>query len=450
MKFKREITLLDNFNSIDNDPFFLNRYSLVVIFILFIIVTLFRDPSIFSNPQFAFEDGKIYFKDAYDHYNSLRIWFQPLPFVGNNSPFIELSGRIGVSIAYLFNIVYVPLVIKLLAIIFKLLPAIFFLSKRCENIMPNPYHRLVSCVIFLLLPNQYNMEILLLNARWFMGLFAFLILIAHSPKNIVEQTIDYILLFISCLSGVFIIFIFPIAVIYFIIKKERLFNNKNKQIVLFIMFICFTIQFIYYLHYPTIRDRNLGASIVNFLRIFSGNFIMSGLIGENAGFRVMNRCWWNCTNIYPILFSIVGIFIMFLAFFKINVEGKLFFIFSFLVLYAELKSPLAIKTFPYLTSWEGINHNSLSDRYYFYPTMIWILSIFIVWIHYKKIILKLITSFLILCFLFIGVSNDFLFVKYPNYKTKEILEQFNKVNPGTTIVIPAFDGDFWRFSLKKH
>ncbi len=441
---------IKNTNTTISYYFFTHSWGLFISFIIFIIITILRQPSTFTNSQFALEDGSVFFKDAYDHCNSLHIWFLPPPFKAGHSPFIELSARIGASIAYLFNILYVPLTIKILAVIFKTIPAIFFLSYRCNNIMRNPYHRLLTCIIYLLLPNQYTMEILLLNSRWYMGILVFLILMSNVAQYIYEEILDYVLLAMASLSGVFIIIIFPIACIYFIIKKELLKQNRNKQIIFFITFICFCIQCIYYFYYSHNRDTILGASTNHFLRIFGGNFIMSGIVGEKIGYEAMSEHWWNHNSFFATLFSIIGLGIMLLAFIKTNIEGKLFFLFSAFIMFFELKSPLTLGL-PYPTAWENINLNKIMDRYYFYPTMVWILSIFIVWFKYKKkIALRILTSLIILCFLFIGVKKDFFYIRYPDYYTKDALLQFNQAPKGTIVNFKSNIVSFWDFSLQKN
>ncbi len=437
-------------NSQKKQSFFLHSWGLLIASIVFIIITFLRQPSAFINPQFTSEDGRVFFKDAYDNFNSLRIWFQPPPFIIGHSPFIELSARIGTSVAYLFSMLYIPFIIKLMVVIFKILPAIFFLSNRCNNIMQNPYHRLLSCIIYILLPNQYAMEILLLNSRWYMGILAFLIFVANPAKNTYEQILDYALLLIACLSGVFVICIFPLTCLYFFIKKELL-KNRTKQIIFFIFFICFCTQLGFYIHYPHNRDTGpLGATISHFLRIFGGNFVMSGLVGEKIGYEAMTERWWNYTDLFPILFSVIGFCIMLLAFLKTNIEGKLFFILSIFILSMELISPLTKYLF-YPISWENINLVNIMDRYYFYPTMVWILSIFIVWFKYKKkIALRILTSLMILCFLFIGVKKDFFYIRHPDYHTKETLLLFDQAPKGTIVKFMTDFGIFWDFTLEKH
>ena len=133
-------------------------------FILFL-----RKPSGLLQPQFWAEDGSVWYVNAY------TMGFKSFFLVQDG--YFQTSARIAGLLAQFIPLFHVPQLFFILGLSFQVLPAVFFISKRSAQLIPQLSVRLFLAVIYLILPNTTEIHGNATNIQWFLALTAFLIVL---------------------------------------------------------------------------------------------------------------------------------------------------------------------------------------------------------------------------------------------------------------------------------
>ena len=163
-----------------------------------------RRPDAVFHAQFCAEDGHVLFADAYN-----LGWWQAL--FRAYDGYFHLAPRLAASLALLAPFSFAPLVMNLIAIVLRAVPANLLLSARSSG-WGSLRHRMFLTGIYLVLPNCSEVGYGIANSQWVLALSAFLLLVASPANGRAGRIADLCFLLLAGLTGPFAIFLLPVAV----------------------------------------------------------------------------------------------------------------------------------------------------------------------------------------------------------------------------------------------
>lgn len=408
---------------------------LTLIAIFFCLIVISRRVDVVTYPQFYAEDGVFWYSEAYSANN---FWE---PFLIPKQKYFQTISRVGGTLGNLVDIGYAPIIFNWVAILLEVLPAMYFLSSRFSKLVPKFYMRFLCSLAYLLLLGTAETHANLTNAQWRLALLMFLIIIAPESKRIGWKIFDSFFLLLAGLSGPFIFFALPTAIIYYFYRKSfRIFYSR-----LAILGSTFLIQLYSFLFIVTDATRStqpLGASWVNFFQILSGNIFLRSIFSQGYVGKIRKLALWESGQL-PIIIGIVGIAVLIYVIWKAELELKLLIIFTFLVFTAALVSPQVSLERP---QWEAMDGGS-GGRYYLLPRLAWVVSLGWLFFNTKLKTLKIFATIMLACFIFVGLPKDWTFNKFHNYHFEKQVTEFKNTNAGEMYKFKIVPG--WEMSLVK-
>ena len=408
-----------------------NRYFRIVLVVaLFGLIVISRRTDVVTNPQFYAEDGVFWYSEAYsaDHF-----W---KPFLSPKQGYFQTVSRVGGFIGNLADTRHAPLAFNILAILLQILPAVYFLSSRFSKIVPKFYIRFLCSLAYLLLLGTAETHANLTNVQWRLAILMFLIIIVPESKKLGWKIFDGFFLLLAGLSGPFVFFALPIAMIYFYYKSFR--ESLVKLAILVSAFLIQSYSYFFIVNEAVRSSVPLGASISNFLKIVSRSIFLRSVIGPDYTGKIMSLKGWE-NGYMPILIGIIGLLLIGYVLWKAKIELKLFVVFSFLVFAGALISPQVSLD---KTQWEVMAGGGGGGRYWLLPGMAWMISLGWLFFNAKYRLLKTSAGILLACFVIIGLPNDWMFTGYKDYNFGKQASEFEKTKPGDEYkfkIVPRWD-----------
>jgi hypothetical protein len=399
--------------------------------IFFCLIVISRRIDAVTYPQFYAEDGVFWYAEAY---NAKNFWE---PFLIPKQGYFQTISRIGGTLGNLAGTSRAPLIFNSIAILLEVLPAMYFLSARFRELIPKFYMRFLCSLAYLLLLGTAETHANLTNAQWRLAILMFLIIIASHSKKIGWKIFDGFFLLLAGLSGPFVFFGLPVAAIYYFCRKSfKIFSDRFA--ILGLAFFIQLYSFLFVVVPGDMRtDNGLGASLINFFKILSGNIFIRGILSRDYTKIITHLNFWN-SGFLPIAIGILGIAILGYVFWKAQIELKLLILFTFLVFFAALASPQATLTMP---QWEYLAGGS-GGRYWFLPKLAWVISLGWLLFNSKLKFLKIFAGMALFCFAFLGLPQDWTFDKFHNYHFEKQVTEFKNTNSGETYkfkIVPGWD-----------
>ncbi len=389
-----------------------------VIFLLACGLLVSRRPDAVTHAQFWAEDGHVWFADAYNFGGLAAL-------IRTQDGYFQLLPRLAAALAALVPIRLAPLVLNLIAIIIEALPANLLLSFR-SSVWGSFRYRLVLALVYLALPNCWEMDAIITSSQWLMTLCAFLLLVAATPRRITGRVFDIAILLLCGLTGPFCAFLMLVAM--FLAWKRR---ESWRWIEAGILAACCLIQACGLLivdpagrsHYAA-----LGASPALFARLLAAQVYLAALIGGNGlAYYSDSRLF-----IFLLVVAIGGTILVVLCFIKSPVEMRLFLAVTSLLFAVSLSSPntgspKGVTGWEILTSGGGI-------RYWFFPTLAFAWSL--LWcFHSRTRSLRIVSAPLILL-MCVGIIRDWRHPAFLDLHYAEYAERFEAAPAGTVVNIP--------------
>ena len=186
----------------------------------------------------------------------------------------------------------------------------------------------------------------------------------------------------------------------------------------------------------------LGASIPLFVQIVTGQIFTAGLVGQ-TGYASIVRHGLMTPIIFYLLFTI-GIILIAYSVWKAEMEFKIFWLFSSLVLVASLILPAASNTIP---QWQVMVTPGLAGRYWFIPIIAWVSMIAWLMCRRNQKIIRIV-GFLGLMFLIMGIILDFHIPAWTNHDFPKQVQKFSTVPIDTNFTF-QLEPTGWTMSLQK-
>lgn len=384
-----------------------------VVFLLASAIVMSRRPDLITHAHFYGEDGAVWYADAY---NSGWLHALTLPAGG----YLNTLQRLAASLSLLVPLRYAPLVMNLCGLVIQVLPVVFLLSSRCAQWWPLRVRMLQAC-LYVFLPNEREIHIILTNAAFHLALLALLVAVAAPPRNWQWKAFDIATLAVSALSGPFCIVIVPVAVVFWWLKRQRW-----SLAVLAVLCPLVALQGMELLFggYAGRAPANLGASPWLFVRLLAGHIYVGSVWGEN-GF-VNNAA-------LPLLWlvTLLGTSFLLFALLRASVELRLFVAFAFLILAASLSKPLISGPLP---QWQLLALDR-SARYWFFPMLAVSWSMLFCATQREN---KLVRALSCITFLALphGIVHDHRYPPYPDQNFRAFVQTFEASRSGTLVLLP--------------
>lgn len=184
------------------------------VFLFAVALIFLRRPDALLHAQFWAEDGAVWYRHAHD-LGALR------PFLMTQDGYFSTYLRIAALAAQSVPLALAPLFLAVIAFALQAAPAVFLLSPRFKDAIPDMRARLALAVTYLLLPNTAEIHGNATNAQWYLALLAFMIVIARVPTSRAGKALDAATLALAGLSGPYAVFLTPLAWLRWRAEKNR-------------------------------------------------------------------------------------------------------------------------------------------------------------------------------------------------------------------------------------
>ncbi len=416
-------------------------YTLFIIFCVILMIS--RRPGSIFHARFYAEDGQAWYADAYN-YSFLSNIFRPdsgfSAFTRPNSGYLLTFQRLLAQIDVLFPLRFAPLFFNICAVAVQTLPLFYILSSRMEVLLPKQWQRVILCVVYVALPNSFEVSLILTNSNWRLALLAIFIVIARRPVTKWQIIADIAIFVTTCLTGPFAIFLLP-----FIFAKYLTERNKYRLSLLMTSVACSILQMYFIRNSHTkIFARGVLYAAKEIIYVFTGQVIMGSLIGMHNYSYLFRGIWFTLPSLRSASL-VLGAIIFGWILIKSNFAMRIMILYGTLIMLGGIISIRPGET----TGMILMIFPGTSVRYEF----ILIFSLFtgLLWIVFvgKNDIMRMLAILLLFVAAFVAVPSDWVFPQIHGYHFYHYVNIFNKARKGTVVKIPIYPNS-WKMILIKH
>ena len=407
------------------------RYFYSVVFFVCFALIVARRADVLAYPQFWAEDGTVWYEGAY--YLGWGSLFVP------HTGYFQTTSRLVALTAQLLPLAYAPLFFNVIAIVVKIIPVLFIFFQRYRKNFFSILTPLVISLAYLSLPNTSEVHANITNAHWFLAITAFLILTAGKATTRVGKYFDICFLILAGLSGPFVIFLLPVAMIWW--WRNRKDGYDWNQIVPVVSTVLIQVGALLLTGASRV-NMALGATPSLFVKITSGQLFLGTLLGKGGYTALYNDILFangiKSQFFYASIF-LLGIFVLVWAAIKGPVRLRLFLLFTGLVYASALLKPMASATQP---QWAVMMLPGNAMRYWFLPMLGFLISILFLFAKKNPRPVKFL-GFCVLLIMLYGMKYEWVYDSWPNLSFATYAHKFEQLAPGETIKIPIMP-ETWR------
>ena len=335
------------------------RWGGVLVPAMALAILLARRPAALLHADFWAEDGWRWYPDAYNEgWNSLL-----KPYAG----YLQSICRVVGLVAQPFPLAWAPTIFSLAALAVQVAAACLLLSARMNGVWPHRRSRTLFALIYLLLPNSFEVYANLTNAQWHLSLVAFLLLVATPARTRPGRIADLLAIALCGLSGPFCLFLSPVSIWQAWRRRDR--DSAWK---LALILVCCAVQAILAINAGRGAPPHLGAGPRRLAVIVALQIILGTELGRHAMPRIIHGVLWS-DNVLPILIAAVAAGLTLRAISLGSVLLRQFVLYAALILSASLLRPATGSTMP---AWMLFTTPDIGDRYYVIPMLAWIAVLF--------------------------------------------------------------------------
>lgn len=407
-------------------------WSFIRSFIVFAVGSLIlfsRKPDSLLNPQFWAEDGRNWYADAYN-VGPIASLFT------TEAGYYQTISRLVAAASLAVPLEYAPLVFNASAILIQVGVAMFIVSDRCKPLLEDVKARCLLALMYLLLPNAWEVFGNLTNSQWHLALLVCLIIVASEPRSNVGRVFDVAVATLAALSGPFCLLLLTVALIQTFRTKSRI-----TLAITIVLAIGCVVQAYGLLTTTREVQSALGASVDLFFQIVGRHIVLGPLVGIRGFSRLQSWGLWG--SIPAAAATIFGLIVAFYLFAKASVQVRLIMFYAAMICVTALAWP-AVTLEP--EQWSVIANNPTALRYWFVPGFAFYLSlIYLVFTERAKVTTYVSASLLFVCLY--GVVRDFRIDPLKDLGFKARASEFENAPPGTVITIPI--NPDWKMELTK-
>ena len=390
--------------------FLTSRRRWPAIFVIGVLLVIWRRPDVITYPQFWAEDG-LWYADAYGLGPSASLL---LP----HSSYFQTISRLTAAAAVFLPLASGPVFFNCAAIFFRVLPAIFILSSRLNGVLPTARSKFLAAFVLIGLPQIAEVHSNITNSQWHMAMLSGLILIADAAPSAAWKIFDATMLILSGLSGPFVLILSPFAII-------RAGMTRSRRLILPILAtaaieaasVASTLANARFHH-------ELGASLGQFIEIASGQVFVGALLGARGFAWLVRHDLWR-TPLVGLIFGSCLTLVAY-AFWKADARLKLFWTYCFGVFGATLLQPAASTALP---QWEVMAVPWLAGRYFFLPVVAF--AGMVLWLSQKQNRLLIRASACcLLAVMAIGIAANWRLPPWPDLDFQHQAKKFEAAGAG--------------------
>ena len=309
-----------------------------------------------------------------------------------------------------------------------------------SSIFEKEYQRVILCLVYVAMPNSFEVSLNLTNSNWRLALLSILILIAKTPKTKWQALVDTSIFTMTCLTGPFAIFLLPFAL-------YKLFTERNKFNVSFlsISIVGLIIQG-YFVRQSktTLFPRGIFYAAKELIKVFNGQVIIGAILGMNTYNKIYKYSIWNDKYLQISIF-LFGAFLFGWVFFKSNSAIRCLILFGLIIM---ASGNLSIR--PGETSAMSLMTAPGSSVRFEY-ILIFSFFVSILWLIFndRNLIMKTIAVALLLLAATIGIPGDWFFPAFSSYDFYHYVAIFNKAKKDSIVSFPIYP-EPWKVILIKH
>jgi hypothetical protein len=391
-----------------------------MVFLIALLILFSRRPDALLNPQFYAEDGTYWYVNAYEA--GFRCLLMP------NGGYLNTLSRLIGLIALLVPFAWAPLVMILSAMAAHILPVNIFLSSRFEAIPIET--RLLGCLIYLGVPNSFEIHANTTNIQWHLALAGFLLLLAPPRPGRAWGIFEVGIWGLSVLDGPLGVFLIPVAGI---LRWKR--RDKQSLAALKVLVPGAVLQILFILLSDSRPTSPNGATIERFTRILGGQIFLSALLGLRT-FIQLYFAHVHFLLLVQVVALVIGLSVMAYAACYGPFELKLFLLYAAIALSLALVRPYAIVRGNY-EQWGLMLTPGITNRYWFFPMLAFLASL--IWMVSGSVASRRpvrYAALALLTLLAIGIYRDWIYRPFPDLDFREFAADFERATPGTRITIP--------------
>lgn len=396
-------------------------------------IVVLRRPDAVLHAQFWAEDGPLWFGQAWNG-GSLHA------LTTSYSGYLQTLPRLLALPAVALGLRHAPLLFNASAIAIQVAPAVFFVSNRCESLVPRRSVRVLVAFLYLLLPNgEINANIT--NAQWHLALLAFLVIVARRPRSRWARALDCIVVAVSCLSGPFCLVLVPVAAAWWWRRRG------NGMLWLGSAATAATaIQVAALLLSTRPSPPHLGASIGGAMVIFANRVVLAGSFAQDqAPFLLADSGRSNALWAIPV--TIVGIGVLGTTLLRGPLSLRLFVLAAGVVMLGGMLDARQDPGQPPL--WRGMATPPFGGRYIFMMEVAWMVSV--IWVASRlprpRIRILGVTA---ACTCFVsGVAIHWSYAPYADLHPERYASQLERAGRGTIVTVPL-NPPGWTVTLVAH
>lgn len=399
--------------------------SQLVVFSLAFLLIISHRPDAVRNAQFYAEDGVIWFAQAHN-----SGWLHSLLLPQNG--YFQTLPRLAAGVALLIPLRWAPLAMNLLGITVQVLPITLLLSNRLANWGPFPL-RALWAVAYLLLPNVTELDATITEGQWHLALLTCLLIMANVPRNLPSRLFDIAVILIGGLTGLFCVFLLPIAVTYWYLHRERW-----RAVPIGLLSLTSLTQLSAALGTAAVARSQapLGATPKLFFQLLAGRIYMAALWGD-LSLRAQQHL------MLLLLAVLVGTSIALYCVWKATWELRLLTLFSFVMLGLSLVHPMASYAGP---QWQILS-TAAGQHYWFLPMVAFVWCLIWSSRNAEPDWLRLLASCLLMT-MPLGITGDWHYPPYANMHYRMYVQHYAAAQEGASVPIPIFPPG-WEMTLIK-
>lgn len=320
--------------------------------VLAVAVILSRKPDAVLNAQFWAEDGTVWYRQAYETgWKSLL-----LPQNG----YFQTVSKLTAVLAQWLPLAVAPLFFNVTAAFFKVLPVLLLCSQRGSHLFPSRWGRFLLCGFYLAHPYSWEVFLNVTNIHWHLALATLVLLYFDSWEGGWRKVGDACFVALCGLSGIFALFLTPLA----IWRWHRLRSRRSLALAgILVGALLIQLAAIAITASGTRSSAPMGASWEGLLRIFGGQVVTAGLLGDNWA-RLFATTWWQDSVALPLVSTCLALLVFVRAWFTGNPALRGLILVAAAIFAAALASPQISGTQP---QWPLFARPLTGGRYVFIP-----------------------------------------------------------------------------------
>lgn len=383
-----------------------------------------RAPDILLHAGLWGEDGWFFYPDAYNAGTASLLW--------PNAGYLQIFPRLVALAVQPVPLIYVPALFAATGLLTQAIAAAFIASNRMAIAWPSALARFLFALIYLMLPNSWEVYGSLVDAQWHLAVLAFCVVVSAPPANWRQATFDTAALTVSGLTGPFCLLLLPVAAWQAI--AERASANWWRGAILA---AAAAVQSGFLSTGFGTRSHlaPLGATPMLFARIVALQVFFGALLGAGSVPALIHTAAWR-GNVLPIVICFAGLGLGTAAAILGPPLLRKAAAFAGMSFAAALVTPVVSETVP---QWLAMTKPIAGERYYLFPILTWVGALYVLAADRRRV-LRALGLMLILTTIGWGVRIDWRTpFAHPSGFSRRA-EAFMKAPAGTRMEFPLRSG----------